>query len=46
MKDQGKSGWRLFGIEERERGGGGAEREREQNDMVLEGVALYGGVVS
>ena len=29
----------------RERGGG-AEREREQNDMVLEGVALYGGVVS
>jgi hypothetical protein len=44
MKDQGKSGWRLFGIEERERGGG--EREREQNDMILEGVALYGGVVS
>lgn len=33
----------------RARGGGGGrerEREREQNDMVLEGVALYGGVVS
>jgi hypothetical protein len=33
-------------MEEREGAEREREREREQNDMVLEGVALYGGVVS